>query len=85
MRATPSSIDSPALGVTVTLKRTIAVPAAAMVSVCPSPQNAPTSAPEAKRFVRLTMLATATTWSASVACWSPKTKPSASAPRLESI
>ena len=68
MKATASSMDSPALGVTVTLKSTMAIPAAAIVTVWPRPQKAPTSAPEAKRPVRLTMLATATTWSASVAC-----------------
>src|SRR5262249_20366650 len=53
--------------------------------VWPSPQKAPTSAPAPKRRVRLTMVATATTWSASVACWRPRRRPSATAESAESI
>ncbi len=54
---------------------TIAIPAAVVVTVCPRPQKAPTSAPAPNRRVRATMVATATTWSGSVACWMPKSRP----------
>lgn len=66
--ATASSMERPTAGVTLQRRRMMAAPTAPMVTVWPSPQNAPTRAPAPKRRVRLTMVATATTWSASVAC-----------------
>src|SRR5580704_15267066 len=74
--ATASSSESATWGETVTLKTMMATPTAVIVMVWPTPQNAPTRAPAPKRRVRATMVATAITWSGSVACWTPKSRPS---------
>ena len=76
MIATSISSDRATRGVRARLKTTMAMPTAVTVTVWPTPQNAPTSAPAPKRRVRATMVATATTWSGSVACWTPKSRPS---------
>jgi hypothetical protein len=71
-----------------TPKAMIATPTVMMVMVCPIPQAAPTSAEPASERCRLTMVATATTWSASVACRMPRMKPSPSSdarPKADSI
>ena len=53
----------------------IAAPTAMTVTVCPTPQAAPISAEPATLRSRLTIVAMATTWSASVACRIPRKKP----------
>ena len=53
----------------------IAMPTAMTVMVWPTPQAAPISAELRNERSRLTMVAMATTWSASVACRIPRKKP----------
>ena len=62
------------------LRARMTMPTANSGTVCPSPQDAPThTLRQMLPRLPLTMVATATTWSASVACLRPSRKPSASA------
>ena len=75
MMPTANSIDRPSWGGMTTPNTMIAAPTAMTVMVCPTPQAAPISAEPAKLRSRLTIVAMATTWSASVACRIPSKKP----------
>ena len=75
MMPTANSIDRPSRGGMTTPNTMIAAPTAMTVMVCPTPQAAPISAEPATLRSRLTIVAMATTWSASVACRIPRKKP----------
>ena len=75
MMPTANSIDMPSRGGMTTPNTMIAAPTAMTVTVCPTPQAAPISAEPATLRSRLTIVAMATTWSASVACRIPRKKP----------
>ena len=72
---TANSIDMPSCGGMTTPNTMIAAPTAMTVTVCPTPQAAPITAQPATLRSRLTIVAMATTWSASVACRIPRKKP----------
>ena len=61
MKATDSSIVKPSAGGMVSLSKMIAEPTRTMVTVCPIPQSAPTTAACSIVRSRLTMVVTATT------------------------
>ena len=73
---TANSIDMPSCGGMTSPNTMIAAPTAMTVTVCPTPQAAPISAEPATLRSRLTIVAIATTWSASVACLIPRKNPS---------
>src|SRR6266853_5906222 len=75
MMPTANSIDRPSFGGMTTPNTMIAAPTAMTVMVCPTPQAAPISAEPTMLRSRLTIVAIATTWSASVACLIPRKKP----------
>ena len=75
MMPTANSIDRPSCGGMTTPNTMIAAPTNMTVTVCPTPQAAPISAEPATLRSRLTIVAMATTWSASVACRIPRKKP----------
>ena len=75
MRPTENSIERPMRGGMTRVKTMMPTPTAKMVMVWPAPQRAPIQAAVRMRRSRLTMVETATTWSASVACRMPRTKP----------
>jgi hypothetical protein len=54
----------------------IAMPTVVTVSECPIPHHRPVSSAGRSPRCRETIVVTATTWSASVACRMPSTKPS---------
>ena len=72
---TANSIDMVSRGGMTTPNTMIATPTAMTVTVCPTPQAAPINAEPATLRWRLTIVAMATTWSASVACRIPRKKP----------
>ncbi len=75
MPATTSSSPLPTAGVIVSFSPTMTAPTMVSVVMWPAPQRTPTSAPSVKRRSRVTMVATATRWSGSVACCRPRMKP----------
>src|SRR6516164_10012868 len=75
MMPTPNSIARPRRGGMTMPKRMIAPPTTRIVSVCPIPHSAPIIAEPRKLCWRLTMVAMATIWSASVACRTPSRNP----------
>ena len=76
MTPTANSIaEIPSRGGMTTPNRMIAAPTVMTMTVCPTPQAAPIRAEPATLRSRLTMVAMATTWSASVACRIPRKKP----------
>ena len=75
MPATASSSPLPTAGVIVSFSPMMRAPTTVKVVMWPAPQRTPTSAPSVKRRSRVMIVATATRWSGSVACWRPRTKP----------
>ena len=75
---TANSIARPSRGGMTTPNRMMAPPTTRIVSVCPIPQAAPISAEPRSERCRLTIVAIAITWSASVAWRIPRNKPSRS-------
>jgi hypothetical protein len=76
MSATQNSIANSRRGGSVRLNRMMALPTARMVNVWPTPQSKPMRAAPRTLRSRLTMVETATMWSASVACNMPRKNPS---------
>src|SRR5579862_197752 len=75
MSATPNSKPSPRRGGIAIRNTTRAPPTTNTVSEWPMPQRPPIQAARAKLRSRVTIVVTATTWSASVACRRPRRKP----------
>jgi len=75
MIATPNSSPNPTRGGTTSRNAMIVPPSRKTVSECPIPHSTPTRAARATDRSRATIAVTATTWSASVACLSPRSAP----------